>query len=234
MSAMAKVKSLSKPAAAQVEPATRRGEERRAALLRAAREVFLEKGYAGTSVEAVMARVGGGSKASLYSYFGNKDGLFENIIRLQCDEFLANLAIPRDPGPDIERDLLQFAQRAFRLFTDPQRIAMLRVMMGEAVRFPQLAELLYANGPRRGLAMLAEFLRRAHDQRQLDCPHPEIAAIHFMEMIKAHAQYRALLGLPLFADGLDADGYLRDTVQTFLHGRLRRPADTALARGARR
>lgn len=222
MTRMTKVKAKPAPRTPKLEgPVTKRGEERRDALLRAAREVFLEKGYAGTSVEAVMARVGG-SKASLYQYFGNKDGLFENIIRAQCDEFLANLDIPRDPGANIEATLTQFAQRAFRLFTDPQRIAMLRVMMGEAVRFPQLAELLYANGPRRGLGMLAGFLKRAHENGQIDCPHPEIAAIHFMEMVKAHAQYRALLGLPLFSDGISADEYLRDTVQTFLHGRHKR------------
>lgn len=215
---MTKVKSRRKPETAQVEPVTRRGEERRAALLRAAREVFLEKGYAGTSVEAVMARVGGGSKASLYSYFGSKDGLFENIIRAQCDEFLENLAIPREPGRDIEQDLTGFAQRAFGLFTDPQRVAMLRVMIGEAARFPQLAERLYANGPKRGLGMLAEFLRRAHAAGQVHCPHPDMSAIHFMEMIKGHAQWRALLGLSLFPEGIAPDLFVREAVRTFLGG----------------
>lgn len=220
-----KVKTAEKPVskAQKVEgPVTPRGEERREALLRAAREVFLEKGYAGTSVEAIMAKVGG-SKASLYSYFGNKDGLFESIIRAQCDEFLANLDIPRDPGANIEATLTQFAQRAFRLFTDSQRIAMMRIMTSESVRFPQLAQLMYDNGPRRGLGIMAGLLRRAHDLGQIHCPHPEISAIHFMEMVKAHAQYRAMLGLPLFSEGIKADEYLRDTVQNFLHGLSKRP-----------
>lgn len=212
---MAKVKSTQ----AQ-KPVTPRSEERRRALLLAAREVFLEKGYAGTSVEDVMARVGG-SKATLYSYFGNKDGLFGDIIQMQCEEFLATLAIPRELGDDIEETLFEFGRRAFKLFTDPKRVAMLRTMIGEAERFPQLAERVYLHGPKRSRAMLAELLSRAHAAGQIDCPRPEYAAIQFMEMIKSHSQWRALLGMPLFDKDFDADEFVRDAVRTFLYGRAR-------------
>lgn len=215
MSGMAKVKSSKTQ-----KPATPRSEERRRALLLAAREVFLEKGYAGTSVEDVMARVGG-SKATLYSYFGNKDGLFGDIILMQCEEFLANLAIPRELGDDIEKTLFEFGRRAYALFTDAKRIAMLRNMISEAERFPQLAERVYANGPRRGRALLAELLQRAHDAGQIDCPRPDFAAIQFMEMIKAHSQWRALFGMAPFDEKINADEFVRDAVRTFLYGRAR-------------
>ncbi|HWU69582.1 MAG TPA: helix-turn-helix domain-containing protein, partial [Stenotrophobium sp.] len=71
-------------------PATRRGAARREALLHAAREVFLEKGYVAASVEDVVGRVGG-SKATLYSYFGNKEGLFGDLLSTMCDEYVDTL-----------------------------------------------------------------------------------------------------------------------------------------------
>ena len=198
-------------------PATQRGAKRRAALLHAARNVFLEKGYEGTSVEDVIARVGG-SKASLYSYFGNKQGLFADMVRLLCDEFFESLNIPHSSDQDLEQLLLTFGRRALKQFTDPKRLAMLRVVMSESQRFPELAQLFYDSGPRRGLAMVSGLLRQAHEQGRIHCPDPEISAILFMEMIKAHAQWRSLLGLAPFAEGIDPDEYIKAAVQTFLRG----------------
>src|SRR5262245_3793367 len=53
-----------------------RGEARRQAMLQAAGELFLEHGFEGTSVSDVVKR-SGGSLATLYAWFGSKEGLFE-------------------------------------------------------------------------------------------------------------------------------------------------------------
>ena len=45
--------------------------DRRKAILAAARDVFLERGYANSSIDAVVER-SGGSKATVYQLFGNK------------------------------------------------------------------------------------------------------------------------------------------------------------------
>lgn len=56
------------------KPQTRRGIERRLALLLSATELFLEKGYDAVSLDDIVNHAGG-SKTSIYKYFGNKDGL---------------------------------------------------------------------------------------------------------------------------------------------------------------
>lgn len=64
------------------KPQTRRGIERRLALLLSATELFLEKGYDAVSLDDIVNHAGG-SKTSIYKYFGNKDGL-SAIIAVKC------------------------------------------------------------------------------------------------------------------------------------------------------
>src|SRR5215470_2225634 len=63
--------------------------ERRQSLLNAARDVFLEKGYANATIDEVVGRAGG-SKATVYALFENKEGLFAALVA-DCAEELADL-----------------------------------------------------------------------------------------------------------------------------------------------
>ncbi len=200
-------------------PATARGERRREALLQAARDVFLEKGYAAASVEDVVSRVGG-SKATLYCYFGNKEGLFDDMIGALCEDFRARLEIPTQVEGDIERTLTHFGQRMLQQFLEPQRIAMYRAVLAEAVNFPHFAERLYTSGPLKGVQEFAKFLRSQHQAGVLNCPDAESAASLFSEMIKASPQRRAMLGLPAFASVRERDRHIAQAVQMFLLGCL--------------
>ena len=200
-------------------PATSRGERRREALLKAAREVFLEKGYSAASVEDVVSRVGG-SKATLYSYFGNKEGLFDGMISALCDEFRSKLAIPREVEGDIELTLTRFGKRMLKQFLEPDRVCMYRAILAETVHFPRLAQRLYESGPQRGAQEFGDFLRRQHETGALHCPDPETAAICFSEMIKASPQRRAMLGLPAFKNEREMEKFVASAVQIFLHGCL--------------
>ena len=109
-------------------------------LLDAARQIFLEKGYAGTSIDEVVQRTGG-SKASVYKYFGSKEGLFAEMFGTHCQVFLATLQIPNELSGNLEQTLTQFAERVLLAFVDPERVAMIRALVAEAARFPDLAEM---------------------------------------------------------------------------------------------
>lgn len=196
-------------------PTTRRGEERHSALLQAAREVFLEKGFAGASVDDVVARVGG-SKASLYSYFGSKEGLFNAIIDSACEQFLADLAVPQTVDEDIVPALTAFARRALRRLVDPTRVAVFRTLIAESVRFPQLSEKLYEAGSRQLIEQLARYFELAREAGRIRCPDPEMSAVQFLDLLRGHAQYRALLGLPAFAPGWSAERTIAAAVRTFM------------------
>ena len=198
-------------------PPTSRGEQRRDSFLQAAREIFLEKGYAGTSIDEVVQRTGG-SKASVYKYFGSKEGLFAAMFAERCQAFLAKLNIPNELSENLEDTLTLFAQRVLDASVEAERIAMIRALASEATRFPDLAQMAYNTGPKHGLGVLSDFLQRHHQAKILNCPHPDIAAIQFMESIKGHVQWRALLGLTPFPDNINREDYIKDAVRTFLRG----------------
>ena len=201
-------------------PATRRGELRRAALIDAARDIFLEQGFARASIDEVVQRVGG-SKASVYQYFGSKEGLFGEMIAHQCQQLIDSAEFPGRggaPGADVEQVLLQFARRVVQLFLAPARIAMHRAMIAEAERFPELAERFYEAGPKRGLMLLSAYLRSQHEAGTLDCPKPEWSAIQFMNLVRTYPMFRALHGMPPMPEGEDLDEFLQHAVRLFLDG----------------
>ena len=79
-----------------VPPQTKRGFERHLAFVISATELFLEKGYDAVSLDDIVNHAGG-SKASLYKYFGNKDGLFKAICEHRRDIFFKELFLKIAP-----------------------------------------------------------------------------------------------------------------------------------------
>lgn len=227
---MAKVKPTEVPVEAAPPPVRPevakavgvRGERRRDALLAAARAVFLEAGYEGASIEAVMRRVGG-SKASLYRYFGSKEGLFGDIIEAGCSDFMRGFKVPKQADDDVAATLTEIARRFVTVFLDAERRELFRIMIAEMPRFPALAQRFYENGPARARKLLGDYFQRQHDAGRLHCPDPEFAAVQFIEMVKAAPQHRAMLGLTPFLPGRDLEQHIAGVVDLFLHGCARAP-----------
>jgi AcrR family transcriptional regulator len=215
--AVAKLGSVAPETAAEPARANKRGELRREALLVAAQEVILEKGYAGASIEDVMSRVGG-SKASLYRYFGSKEGLFEGVVMDACAQFLSSVAIPTAVEGSLETTLKSFGLRFFKLYTEPTNVKLIRSLIAEATRFPVLAKLLYDQGPKRVREQLSTFFARCHQQGLMQAPDADFAAVQFITLMKGHCQFRSLFGLSPLALPLSPKAFVEESVQLFLHG----------------
>ncbi|MBV8061957.1 MAG: TetR/AcrR family transcriptional regulator [Nevskia sp.] len=202
-------------------PRTPRGELRHAALLEAAEAVFLEQGYEGASIEEIVRRVGG-SKASLYSYFGSKENLFWEVLNLLSDRFMTGLSVPAQADADLEGTLAAIGRRFLDIFLDPQRYRLFRTMIAESARFPELSRKFFERGTRSRHA-LASYLRLQCEAGRIDCPDPEMAASQFLELVKGPPHFRVLLSLPPFDAGFDPEAHVAGTVRLFLYGCSRSP-----------
>ena len=197
---------------------------KRAAIESAALALFLRDGYARTSVDAV-AREAGVSKRTVYDYYGDKQRLFLDVIaRTQAgheDHFRALLdaTLPAD-APDLEAALVAFGCAfASGVAQTPDRNAMVRLLVAEAVHFPELLELWRAPGPQQ--QVLAERLAGFAERGLLDVPDPLEAAAYLGILVTAQAQGRTLYGtLPIADDELA--GLVTSGVRVFL--RAFRPA----------
>src|SRR5215831_15170020 len=102
-------------------------DERRKAILAAAQKVFLERGYANASIDAVV-ELAGGSKATVYQQFGSKEGLLGALVTEGAEE-LAHLVheLPLDGA--LEQSLRSFGRGYLNLVMRPDRLALFRLTL---------------------------------------------------------------------------------------------------------
>src|SRR5687768_10051709 len=98
--------------------------------------LMLEHGYAGTSIEAV-ASAAGVAKRTLYHRFPDKRDLFTAVIQRRRDQFLAPVAEISAAGGAIEAQLKRIGRHILDWGLQPDSIAMKRLLVAEAERFPQ-------------------------------------------------------------------------------------------------
>jgi TetR/AcrR family transcriptional regulator, mexJK operon transcriptional repressor len=162
-----------------------RSSRKRSAILQAARSLFLQHGYLGTSMDdiAALARV---SKQTVYQHFGDKRGMFVQILTADmghADASFAALAEAVPHSQDLQADLRGFARAYLAAIMQPQLIRLRRVVIGEAERFPELAAAWYANGPAQAYARFAEWFEVLDRRGLLRVDDPVLAAQQFNWLI---------------------------------------------------
>lgn len=113
----------------------------RQAILDAALDVFLAQGYAATRMADVAARAGV-AKGTLYLHFADKAALFEGVLRAALAAPLAGLAAAAPaPGEAVRDVLLRALSPLLRELEGSRRAAVVRLVVAEAGRFPEVAAL---------------------------------------------------------------------------------------------
>jgi len=195
----------------------RSSEQRRAAILKAAASVFFEQGYAATSIDAIIARLGG-SKRNIYNEFGSKEGLFTALVSEAAENALEVLAVENIGSRDLEGSLREFGRRLLGIYMSPTLIGVLRTVMAEASRFPELAKAFYEKGPARTSDRLTSVLETARASGEIDVPDCRMAADHFVGMLRDNLHLRVLLGLQDPPEAKEAEAIVATVVSIFLKG----------------
>jgi TetR/AcrR family transcriptional regulator, mexJK operon transcriptional repressor len=181
-----------RPRAANGEPATGVG-GKRAAIARAATELFLSQGYRATSTEQI-ASAAGVSKQTVYNQFGDKERLFREIVlgvTATAEAFADGVAEAMngvDGAPQLDTALRALARRYLTTVVDPQVLALRRLVISEATRLPDLAATYYERGPSRVLVALGALFAGLAEQDLLRAADATRAAADFAFL---------LLGRPL-------------------------------------
>ncbi|MEP7189536.1 MAG: TetR/AcrR family transcriptional regulator [Roseiflexaceae bacterium] len=147
-----------------------RAQKTREQIRAAAQRLFLQQGYLATSTDAILAEAGIASKETLYRHYASKEELFADVLRhitLEQPHFAAQLSqlpAPQDL-PALRQALTTLARELLSLMLQPDYQALVRVVMAEMPRFPQLGRLYRAAVPERGLLILANLLRQASENQ---------------------------------------------------------------------
>jgi TetR/AcrR family transcriptional repressor of mexJK operon len=190
--------------------------DRREQIIAVASELFLAHGLDGVSVDAVVD-CAGGSKSSVYSYFGNKEGLFVAVVERLCSEILVPLAAIDVTGLPLEAGLTKIARVFLDTILAERTLALHRLVVAESIRLPQLGAVWFAHAPQTTYALVAHFLDAYQRASQIFRVEPNRAAKLFLDMLTFDVHHRALLGVAA-ARTDEIDRLIMEAVDIFLNG----------------
>jgi AcrR family transcriptional regulator len=150
------------------KPATNRAaksEARRAAIVQAALDEFCARGFAATRIDDVASRAGV-AKGTIYLYFDDKEALFREIVTTMLVPLISVLEAP-PPEIAIRDVITRFMELFVHEIYSTQRRNVLRLVMTEGPRFPELAEFHYRNVVERAMSAMRTLLARAHERGEL-------------------------------------------------------------------
>lgn len=165
---------------------------RRQAILDAAYDLFLEKGYEATTLSDIVGR-SGGSLATLYELFESKPGLLRAMVHGQCDRVGSGLERAFCCVQPVEKTLREIAENLFDEILHPRAIALFRVVVAQCAMQPELGKLLYESGPAAGKAKVADYLRVQAEAGRISVSDPEAAAKMFFQMVIGHHHHLLLM-----------------------------------------
>jgi AcrR family transcriptional regulator len=189
--------------------------DRRVQILDAAFEEFAAKGFKGATIKSIAETAGLQSPALIYWYFPDKEALFREVLssRVPILRTVADLTPLIDLPPE---EALPRLGRAYFAF-DQLTIQTLQLVLGEAVRRPEIAEMFIRSGPGRVLDFLKTYLEHQIEIGRLRPHDVRSSARAFIGMLVPQLAGR-LLFPALIEDGLADEEHLKTSVDIFLKG----------------
>jgi AcrR family transcriptional regulator len=199
-------------------------DERKEQILRGALEVFSTRGFHQATNRDIAQAARINSPGLIYHYFSDKRALLQAVIERYAPPLQlvahpeALMALPPEEG------LAQFSRTYLHLMANPQMVALLRVVLGEALRSREFATTMGAFGPLRIWGLLALYLQRKMDEGSLRRTDPVLAARCFVGPLVTRLMTHIFLHAS-GEDGAQAAALVAANVDIFLRGMQKQPGE---------
>jgi TetR/AcrR family transcriptional regulator, mexJK operon transcriptional repressor len=195
------------------EEAARRAER----LIEVAANMFLERGFDATSMEAV-AEKAGIAKPTLYAWYRDKSELFTAVLRREIEHFLAPLGRRQHDleGTDAETALTEIGRHVIAVGWSPGALAVSRIITVQAERFPELGRLAHEEGWVAAVKQVARVLAHYVEQKEISIGDPELAADMFLSLVLGRPRLRRPLRQPRTREAMEKR--VQAAVRLFLEG----------------
>jgi TetR/AcrR family transcriptional regulator, regulator of autoinduction and epiphytic fitness len=198
-----------------------------AAILDAARRLFLESGYEAVSLEQV-GRAAGVSRQTVYNQFGSKDAVFRAVVDRHWDTIRAEVSAmvpsPTTAATEPAEILRGFATALLRFVHGTDQVAFTRLVIAESRHQPWIAEAFYRAGKAPLVAAFAGVLEQLTQRGLLVCDRPGLAARQFMGLIQEFVIWPGVMAVGALAETPDDACVVEEAVATFLARYAPRPA----------
>ncbi|MGN6692113.1 MAG: TetR/AcrR family transcriptional regulator [Sphingopyxis sp.] len=188
-------------------------ERRHGAILDAAEALFIEQGYERTSLAEIVRR-SGGSLATLYELFGNKQGLLHAIAIRWRDETMLERMERAGAGAQTNIDILMdYVSRECDFRRSPRSIALIRMLVSECLRDRDFALQTYRDLHMPAIDELSALFADWTAAGEAEIDDPEAAAHLFMSILAGDSLLSALSGVE---DGILDEAQVRWRIQPFI------------------
>jgi AcrR family transcriptional regulator len=198
-------KATSTPTSSRAE----RAAERRAAIIEAALEEFIARGFAATRLDDI-ARRAGVAKGTIYLHFKDKESMFEELISTAIVPLLGRLVPPPSMNGSVREALEGFANAFIQEVATTRRGDIVRLIVAEGPRFPAIADFYYREVISRGLAAMRALIELAiarGEIKQVELARfpqivvaPAIIAVIWKSLFERHSPLDALEMLRVHLD----------------------------------
>lgn len=172
--------------------------DRRAAreteILEAAFAVLIARGFAGATMQEV-ARAANASKETLYSWFGDKRGLFGALVAANAVEAKAALQTALQSGAATGPALEAFGVALLTLLTGDRAVAMNRAAAADAAQGAVLGQTLAASGREAVLPLLVALIAAAQARGAVAIDDDRAAAETFLGLLLGDLPIRRVIGV---------------------------------------
>src|SRR6266850_2977160 len=191
-----------KPALAKApspKPPSNRAErtaERRTAIIEAALDEFISRGFTATRIDDV-ARRAGVAKGTIYLHFKDKESMFEELIRTALVPLIGRLHAPPPIGGSVRDAVEAFARTFIQEVASTRRGDIVRLIVAEGPRFPSIADFYYREVVSRGLAGMRALIELAVSRGEIQQKNlarfpqilvaPAIIAVIWQSLFSRHA-----------------------------------------------
>jgi TetR/AcrR family transcriptional regulator, mexJK operon transcriptional repressor len=196
-------------------------------LLDKALDLFLEKGFERTTIDAITASAGM-AKRTVYLRYSDKTALFKAALQRAIEDWIVPVERLRAAeSDDIEETLLRVGQILMENLMGPAGLRLLRITNAESARMPEIGAYTTQNGTEPTIAYLADLIERRVPYRS-DIATPQEAAFAFLYLVACGPATMAAWGIVL--DTAAIDRHTQYCVRLFLYGLL--PRESSPAHGA--
>jgi AcrR family transcriptional regulator len=198
-------------------------------LLDKALDLFLERGFERTTIDAITASAGM-AKRTVYLRYSDKTALFKAALQRAIEDWIVPVERLRAAeSDDVEDTLLRVGQILLENLMGPAGLRLLRITNAESARMPEIGAYTTQNGTAPTIAYLADLIQRRIPFRS-DVADPQEAAFAFLYLVACGPATMAAWGVVLDAAAIDR--HTQYCVRLFLYGLLPREASAGTARGA--
>ena len=192
-----------------------RRERRREAMLDAAKQLFLERGFDAVSLNDIVRR-SGGSLSTLYELFESKLGMLRAVVAGERFDEIGRIEAIVAREDDPVTTLHAIAREIHDELLNPDAIGLMRVVVGESLRNPEFARGVYAVAHIPFVEMLARIFEGWNRAGKAAMPSPQVAAELFLGLILHGIQLSAMFAGPCGLSDADREDRIREATRLFL------------------